>query len=101
MAFSHLSGLVYDKWPINLKVTTKNWVEGHGIEFGYVGGNPAELMRICDENGMFTFGFFKEGLTNGTFLSMVRKSCDLFDPAKRLGRNSRKGLMLTNGFLTF
>ncbi|CAG8480364.1 21836_t:CDS:10 [Rhizophagus irregularis] len=42
----------------------KDWVEGHGIEFGYVGGNPAELMRICVENGMFTFGFFKEGLTN-------------------------------------
>jgi sterol 3beta-glucosyltransferase len=22
----------------------KDWIEGHGIEFGYVGGNPAELM---------------------------------------------------------
>ncbi|CAG8600636.1 7585_t:CDS:10 [Funneliformis caledonium] len=42
----------------------KDWIEGHGIEFGYVGGNPAELMRICVENGMFTFGFFKEGLVN-------------------------------------
>ncbi|CAG8546394.1 14762_t:CDS:10 [Acaulospora morrowiae] len=42
----------------------KDWVESHGIEFGYVGGNPAELMRICVENGMFTFGFFKEGMSN-------------------------------------
>ena len=34
----------------------------HGIEFGYVGGDPAELMRICVENGMFTVSFFKEGI---------------------------------------
>ncbi|CDO70233.1 Glycosyltransferase Family 1 protein [Trametes cinnabarina] len=33
----------------------KEWVESHGIEFGYVGGDPAELMRICVENGTFTF----------------------------------------------
>ncbi|CAG8513030.1 38576_t:CDS:10 [Gigaspora margarita] len=42
----------------------KDWIESHGIEFGYVGGNPAELMRICVENGMFTLGFFREGVTN-------------------------------------
>ncbi|EJU00971.1 UDP-Glycosyltransferase/glycogen phosphorylase [Dacryopinax primogenitus] len=40
----------------------KAWVEGHGIEHAYVGGDPAELMRICVENGMFTFSFMKEGL---------------------------------------
>ena len=34
----------------------------HGIEFGYVGGDPAELMRICVENGMFTVSFLKEGI---------------------------------------
>ena len=34
----------------------------YGIEFGYVGGDPAELMRICVENGMFTVSFLKEGL---------------------------------------
>jgi hypothetical protein len=34
----------------------------HGIEFGYVGGDPAELMRICVENGAFTVAFLKEGL---------------------------------------
>ncbi|KII93930.1 glycosyltransferase family 1 protein [Plicaturopsis crispa FD-325 SS-3] len=40
----------------------KDWIEAHGIEFGYVGGDPAELMRICVENGMFTVAFLKEGL---------------------------------------
>ncbi|CAL1696325.1 unnamed protein product [Somion occarium] len=38
----------------------KEWIESHGIEFGYVGGDPAELMRICVENGMFTVSFLKE-----------------------------------------
>lgn len=34
----------------------------HGMEFGYVGGDPAELMRICVENGTFTVGFLREGV---------------------------------------
>ena len=34
----------------------------YGIEFGYVGGDPAELMRICIENGTFTVSFWKEAL---------------------------------------
>lgn len=34
----------------------------YGIEFGYVGGDPAELMRICVENGTFTVAFLKEGV---------------------------------------
>ncbi|KAG8748068.1 Sterol 3-beta-glucosyltransferase [Ceratobasidium sp. 414] len=38
------------------------WVEGHGIEFALVGGDPAELMRICVENGMFTVSFLREGV---------------------------------------
>ena len=38
----------------------KDWVESFGIEFAYVGGDPAELMRICVENGMFTVSFLKE-----------------------------------------
>ncbi|PFH54756.1 glycosyltransferase family 1 protein [Amanita thiersii Skay4041] len=38
------------------------WIESYGIEFGYVGGDPAELMRICVENGTFTVSFLKEGL---------------------------------------
>ncbi|TKA66206.1 hypothetical protein B0A55_08625 [Friedmanniomyces simplex] len=32
----------------------KGWVEKHGIEFAPVEGDPAELMRVCVENGMFT-----------------------------------------------
>jgi sterol 3beta-glucosyltransferase len=34
----------------------------HGIEFGFVGGDPAELLRICVENGMFTVSFLRETL---------------------------------------
>jgi sterol 3beta-glucosyltransferase len=33
------------------------------MEFGYVGGDPAELMRICVENGTFTIAFLREGVT--------------------------------------
>ena len=36
------------------------WVRKHGIEFALVDGDPAELMRICVENGMFTYSFLKE-----------------------------------------
>lgn len=38
----------------------REWVEKHGIEFAEVDGDPAELMRICVENGMFTYSFLKE-----------------------------------------
>lgn len=41
------------------------WVEKHGIEFAEVEGDPADLMRICVENGMFTPSFFLEA--NSTF----------------------------------
>ena len=36
------------------------WVRKHGIEFASVDGDPAELMRICVENGMFTYSFLRE-----------------------------------------
>ncbi|KAL9111531.1 MAG: hypothetical protein Q9227_004019 [Pyrenula ochraceoflavens] len=36
------------------------WVRKHGIDFQPVEGDPAELMRICVENGMFTYSFLKE-----------------------------------------
>ncbi|CAL5870289.1 uncharacterized protein PFLUO_LOCUS4524 [Penicillium psychrofluorescens] len=36
------------------------WVRRHGIDFAPVEGDPAELMRICVENGMFTYSFLKE-----------------------------------------
>ncbi|RDW73756.1 sterol 3-beta-glucosyltransferase [Coleophoma crateriformis] len=38
----------------------KDWVESHGIAFAPVEGDPTELMRICIENGMFTYSFLKE-----------------------------------------
>ncbi|KAG0249174.1 Sterol 3-beta-glucosyltransferase, partial [Actinomortierella ambigua] len=40
----------------------KDWIEGHGIEFGHVGGDPGELIELCVENGMFTVSFIREGL---------------------------------------
>ena len=40
----------------------RGWVEGHGIEFASVGGDPAELIRICVENGTFTLSFVKESM---------------------------------------
>lgn len=38
----------------------EGWVRSYGIDFVPVGGDPAELMRICVENGMFTFSFMRE-----------------------------------------
>ena len=38
----------------------KGWISKHGIEFATVDGDPAELMRICVENGMFTYSFLRE-----------------------------------------
>lgn len=36
------------------------WIRKHGIDFAPVEGDPAELMRICVENGMFTPSFLYE-----------------------------------------
>ncbi|KAF3013071.1 Sterol 3-beta-glucosyltransferase [Neopestalotiopsis sp. 37M] len=47
----------------------KDWVEGHGIEFAPVAGDPGELMRLCIQNGTFTFAFLKEA--NTTFRSWL------------------------------
>ncbi|RKF63637.1 Sterol 3-beta-glucosyltransferase [Erysiphe neolycopersici] len=41
-------------------VEFKDWVESYGINFKAVSGDPAELMRICIENGMFTYSFLRE-----------------------------------------
>nr|C4B4E5.1 RecName: Full=Sterol 3-beta-glucosyltransferase; AltName: Full=Autophagy-related protein 26 [Colletotrichum lagenaria]BAH60889.1 autophagy-related protein 26 [Colletotrichum lagenaria] len=38
----------------------KDWIEGHGIEFAKVEGDPGELMRLCIENGTFTWAFLRE-----------------------------------------
>ncbi|KAJ6626839.1 hypothetical protein B0H10DRAFT_1996784 [Mycena sp. CBHHK59/15] len=57
-------GLVADGHRVRIAThgEFKEWIEAYGIEFGYVGGDPAELMRICIENGTFTVSFLKEGL---------------------------------------
>ena len=36
------------------------WIRNHGIEYARVEGDPAELMRICVEYGMFTMQFLRE-----------------------------------------
>jgi sterol 3beta-glucosyltransferase len=36
------------------------WIESHGIEYAFVGGDPAELMQLCIQNGTFTWAFLKE-----------------------------------------
>jgi hypothetical protein len=41
----------------------RKWVEGYGIEYVEIGGDPAELMKICVDNGMFTLGFLKEAFS--------------------------------------
>ncbi|KAK0736692.1 hypothetical protein B0T21DRAFT_183133 [Apiosordaria backusii] len=38
----------------------QGWIESHGIEFRAVGGDPSELMRLCIQNGTFTWAFLKE-----------------------------------------
>ncbi|KAF9354526.1 Sterol 3-beta-glucosyltransferase [Mortierella sp. AD094] len=50
------------KCRISTHAEYKDWIEGHGIEFGLVGGDPAELIELCVENGMFTVSFIREGL---------------------------------------
>lgn len=56
------------------------WVRQHGIDFAPVEGDPAELMRICVENGMFTYSFLKEASLKfrgwiDDLLSSAWKSC--------------------------
>ncbi|KAF7934049.1 uncharacterized protein EAE97_008409 [Botrytis byssoidea] len=48
------------KTKIATHLEFKDWVESHNIEFAPVDGDPAELMRICVDNGMFTVSFLKE-----------------------------------------
>ncbi|KAK7207814.1 hypothetical protein BZA70DRAFT_272268 [Myxozyma melibiosi] len=42
----------------------KDWVEGYGIGFKSVAGNPAELMRLGVEHGMFTYSFLREAASS-------------------------------------
>ncbi|KAI0906480.1 hypothetical protein F4823DRAFT_75245 [Ustulina deusta] len=42
----------------------RDWIEGHGIEFAPVAGDPSELLRVCIENGTFTWAFLREANSN-------------------------------------
>ncbi|EAU92646.2 UDP-glucose:sterol glycosyltransferase [Coprinopsis cinerea okayama7 len=57
-------GLIADGHKVRIAThgEFQEWIESYGIEYGCVGGDPAELMRICVENGMFTVSFLKETL---------------------------------------
>ncbi|MCJ1420466.1 Sterol 3-beta-glucosyltransferase [Xylographa parallela] len=60
------------------------WVRKHGIDFAPVDGDPAELMRICVENGMFTYSFLKEASVKfrgwiDELLSSAWKACQETD----------------------
>ena len=62
----------------------ESWIRGHGIDFAPVEGDPAELMRICVENGMFTYSFLKEASVKfrgwiDELLSSAWKACQETD----------------------
>ena len=38
----------------------QEWVESHGLDFGLVEGEPAEIMALCVNNGMFSVSFMAE-----------------------------------------
>jgi sterol 3beta-glucosyltransferase len=38
----------------------KDWIQGHGIEFREVAGDPGELMKIMVDHGMFSVSFIRE-----------------------------------------
>ncbi|KAK7976596.1 hypothetical protein PG989_015059 [Apiospora arundinis] len=42
----------------------RGWIEGHGIEFAPVAGDPADLMKLVIEHGTFSYGFFKEATSS-------------------------------------
>jgi len=52
----------------------ESWIVGHGIGFAPVAGDPAELMRICVQHGMFSWSFLKE--TNSKFRGWLDELCE-------------------------
>ena len=40
------------------------WILQHGIDFAPIEGDPAVLMQLCVENGMFTLSFMREASTH-------------------------------------
>lgn len=56
----------------------KDWIEGYGIEFVGIGGDPAELMKICVDNGLFLFLLFDLSLTKWWSLITSRWPSGMF-----------------------
>ncbi|KAL4942455.1 hypothetical protein BDV06DRAFT_211804 [Aspergillus oleicola] len=59
-------------------------IREHGIDFAPVDGDPAELMQLCVENGMFTMSFLKEAKSRfgswiDDLLTSAWKSCQCSD----------------------
>jgi sterol 3beta-glucosyltransferase len=46
----------------------KGWIESFGIEFREIKGNPAELMQLCVDYGMFTPRFIYNATTSVSFI---------------------------------
>ena len=68
------------KPKIATHIEFESWIRKHGIDFAPVDGDPAELMRICVENGMFTYSFLKEASSKfrgwiDELLSSAWKAC--------------------------
>ncbi|KAJ8114954.1 hypothetical protein ONZ43_g4781 [Nemania bipapillata] len=59
-------GLIADGHKPRIATHTefRDWIEGHGIEFAPVEGDPSELLRVCIENGTFTWAFLREANSN-------------------------------------
>ncbi|KAJ3273334.1 Sterol 3-beta-glucosyltransferase [Terramyces sp. JEL0728] len=54
----------------------REWIEGFGIEFSSVKGDPAELMQLCVDYGGITVGFIREALNKFTgWIDELLDSC--------------------------
>ena len=59
-----------------------------------MGGDPADLMRICVENGTFTVSFLREALSNVSEIAVLRRtSCSPAPSVPRLARRSAQDLL--------
>ena len=56
-------GLLAEGHRIATHAEFGDWIRKHGIDFEPIAGDPAELMRICVEHGMFTYSFLREATT--------------------------------------
>jgi sterol 3beta-glucosyltransferase len=56
-----------------------DWVRSHGIDFAPVEGNPAELMALCVDHGMFTPSFLYETNQKVCYDATFSPACILTD----------------------